>query len=100
MFPKINPMKTESWKKLKAHHQKMKKVRMTDLFRFDRQRFSRFSVSFEDLLVDYSKNLLSRETVRLLLGLAGECRLKEAIEKMFSGTRSTKPKSGRSFTWR
>ena len=85
MLPKINPTKTESWQKLKEHHREMKKVRMTDLFRSERQRFSRFSVNFEDFLVDYSKNLLTRETVRLLLGLARECRVKEAIERMFTG---------------
>ena len=85
MLPKINPAKTESWKKLKEHHRKMKKIRMADLFRLDRQRFSRFSISFDDFLVDYSKNILTRETVRLLLGLARECRVKEAIKRMFTG---------------
>ena len=58
---------------------------MVDLFRQDPERFSRFSVPFEDILVDYSKNIMTRETLRLLLGLARECKLKEAIERMFTG---------------
>ncbi len=85
MLPKINPTKTKSWKKLKEHYRVMKNHPMVDLFHQDPQRFSRFSVAFEDLLVDYSKNIITRETVRLLLGLARECKLKGAIEKMFTG---------------
>ena len=73
MLPKINPTKTKSWKNLKEHYRVMKNVHMADLFRFDRDRFSRFSVTFEDILVDYSKNVMNRETVRLLIGLAREC---------------------------
>jgi glucose-6-phosphate isomerase len=85
MLPKINPAKTNAWKRLKAHHREMRQVRMTDLFRQDPKRFSRFSVTFEDILLDYSKNIVTRETVRLLLGLARECHLKEAIRSMFRG---------------
>jgi glucose-6-phosphate isomerase len=85
MLPKINPTKTKSWKKLKEHYRVMKKRPMKDFFRQDPERFSRFSVTLEDLLVDYSKNIITRETVRLLLGLARECKLKEAIEGMFTG---------------
>jgi glucose-6-phosphate isomerase len=85
MFPKINPTRTKSWKKLKEHYRVMKKRHMLDLFRQDPERFSRFSLTFEDILVDYSKNILTRETVRLLLGLCRECRLKESIDRMFAG---------------
>ncbi len=85
MLPKINPTKTKSWKKLKEHYRVMKNRRMVDLFHQDSERFSRFSVTFEDMLVDYSKNIITKETFRLLLGLARECKLKEAIEKMFTG---------------
>ena len=85
MLPKINPIKTSAWKSLKEHHREMNQVHLTDLFRQDPRRFSRFSVTFEDILVDYSKNIITRETRRLLLGLARECRLKEAIRKMFTG---------------
>jgi glucose-6-phosphate isomerase len=58
---------------------------MLDLFHQDPERFSRFSAAFEDMLVDYSKNIITKETMRLLLGLARECKLKEAIEGMFAG---------------
>jgi glucose-6-phosphate isomerase len=85
MLPKISPTKTKSWKKLKEHHKVMKTCRMMDLFQRDPERFSRFSMTFEDMLVDYSKNILTRETFRLLLGLARECKLKQAIERMFTG---------------
>jgi len=63
----------------------MKGRRMVDLFRQDPERFSRFSITFQDMLVDYSKNIMTKETFRLLLGLARECKLKEAIERMFTG---------------
>jgi len=85
MLPKINPTKTRSWKKLKEHYRVMKTRRMVDLFRQDPERFSRFSVTFEEMLVDYSKNIITKETIRLLLGLARECKVKEAVERMFTG---------------
>ena len=85
MLSKINPTKTKSWKKLKEHYPVMKNRQMVDLFHQDPQRFSRFSAAFDDILVDYSKNIVTRETLRLLLGLARECKLKEAIQSMFAG---------------
>jgi glucose-6-phosphate isomerase len=85
MLPKINPTKTKSWKKLKEHYRVMKNRSMLDLFRQDPKRFLRFSLRFEDILVDYSKNMMTKETLHLLLGLARECKLKEAIERMFTG---------------
>ncbi len=85
MLPKINPTKTKSGKKLKEHYRVMKNRHMVDLFRQDPERFSKFSVTFEEMLVDYSKNIITKETMRLLLGLARECKLKEAIERMFTG---------------
>ncbi len=85
MLPKINPTKTKSWKKLKEHCRVMKNRQMVDLFHQDPERFSKFSIRFEDMFVDYSKNIITKETLRLLLGLARECKVKEAIEKMFTG---------------
>ena len=85
MLPKVNPTKTKSWKKLKEHYRVMKHRSMLELFRQDSKRFSRFSLRFEDILVDYSKNIMTKETFRLLLGLARECKLKGAIERMFTG---------------
>jgi glucose-6-phosphate isomerase len=85
MLPKINPTKTLSWKYLKAHYREMKNRRMVDLFEEDPGRFLKYSHSFEDLLVDYSKNILTGKTLDLLFGLARECRLREAVEAMFAG---------------
>ena len=58
---------------------------MRTLFEADPERFSRFSIRLGDILVDYSKNLLTEETLRLLLQLAEETGVPEAIADMFSG---------------
>mgnify|MGYP000013969511 CR=1 FL=1 len=85
MLPKINPTKTAAWKKIKAHHTEMKSVQMKNLFADDAKRFQKMSITFDDILFDYSKNIVTDETQKLLLELAAECKLKTAIEAMFSG---------------
>jgi len=85
LLKKIDATKTGSWKRLKAHFEKMKDVHMRDLFSQDPARFDRFSIGFEDLLVDFSKNRITLETMDLLLGLAEEVEVRDAIDKMFSG---------------
>ncbi len=85
MFPKTDPTKTQAWKALQTHRDELEGVHMRDLFAKNPKRFDEFSVLFEDLLFDYSKNLLTGKTMELLLALAGECRLKEATEAMFNG---------------
>jgi glucose-6-phosphate isomerase len=85
MLEHINPVRTGAWEKLKKHYTIMKCREMKDLFREDPERFARYSLRFEDVLVDYSKNLVDDETIRLLLDLAEEVRLKDATEKMFAG---------------
>lgn len=85
MLAKINPIETEAWKALQEHFQQMRKVHMRDLFARDPQRFEKFSLRFGDILFDYSKNILTEETLNLLLQLAYACKVKEAIEAMFSG---------------
>jgi len=85
MLDKINPVKTRAWKKLKEHYRVMKDRRMIDLFHEDPDRFFRFSLGFEEMTVDYSKNIITEETLRWLVELAEECHLKDAIEKMFRG---------------
>ncbi|MFC1579456.1 glucose-6-phosphate isomerase [Thermodesulfobacteriota bacterium] len=87
MLEKINPTKTGSWKRLEAHFEKMKHVHMRDLFAQDPARFDRFSIRFEDLLLDYSKNRITAETLDLLLGLVEEVQVRDAMDKMFSGDR-------------
>ncbi len=85
MLPRINPAETVSWKKLEAHYSQMRQVHLRDLFRSEPDRFQRFSLHFEDLLVDYSKNRINEETLTLLFDLARECGLPAAIESMFCG---------------
>ncbi len=84
-FPTINPTKTQAWKKLEAHADKMKQVHLRELFSQDPQRFNSFSQVEGDLLFDYSKNIITAETLTLLNELAGECGLNEAIKAMFEG---------------
>jgi glucose-6-phosphate isomerase len=85
MLDKINPTDTTAWKRLTAHYKTMKSKHMRDMFRKDPRRFSKLSLLFEDITIDFSKNILSGKTLKLLLELARECRVQNAIEEMFSG---------------
>ena len=85
MLPKINPTRSRTWSKLNDHHRKIKDVKMKDLFASDSERFNRFHLQFKDILVDYSKNRITDETLRLLLELAQEVGVKKAVKDMFTG---------------
>lgn len=85
MLDKKNPVRTAAWKALKSHYGVMKQRQMKDLFVEDPDRFNKFSIHFEDIIVDHSKNIINDETFRLLLDLARETGIEGAIEKMFSG---------------
>jgi glucose-6-phosphate isomerase len=85
MLDKIDPTDTTAWKKLTAHYKTMKSKHMRDMFRKDPRRFSKLSLMFEDITIDFSKNILSGKTLKLLLELARECRVQNAIEEMFRG---------------
>jgi glucose-6-phosphate isomerase len=85
MLPKVNPIMTKSWQSLNRHYAKMKKIHMQTLFAEDPQRFNKFSRRFNDMLIDFSKNRITEETLKLLIALTKECDVKSAIEKMFSG---------------
>ncbi len=85
MLPKINPTQTSAWKKLTAHYNEIKNERIKLLFEKDAQRFDKMSIIFNELLFDYSKNLVTDHTKQLLLELADECKLKLAMEAMFIG---------------
>ena len=84
-LPKINPTTTSSWKKLQDHFQNEKNNRIQDHFQNDPNRFEQFSIQWEDFLVDFSKNRLSKETLTLLEELAHEVDLKDAMEAYFGG---------------
>ncbi len=85
MLAKINPTKTNAWKSLFEHFQSMEGKTMKSFFENDNDRFTSFSNQFEDILVDYSKNIIDSETMKLLIDLAKECQLDEAIKALFSG---------------
>ncbi|MGN6180819.1 MAG: glucose-6-phosphate isomerase [Mucilaginibacter sp.] len=85
MLPNIDFTTTEAYKYLADHYVDIAGEHMKDLFKADSQRFAKFSTFFEDILLDYSKNRINDETFALLIQLAKECKLKEAIEAMFSG---------------
>ncbi len=74
-----------AWLALKEHHRVMTDVAMRDLFAQDPDRFSRFSLRLGDILFDYAKNRITTETMDLLVELAQQCQLDQAIEAMFSG---------------
>ncbi len=79
--------RTEAWKALLAHHQEVAPQLMRQMFAEDPDRFKRFSLRFEDILLDYSKNRVSSETMRLLLNLAAQANLKQWTERLMSGER-------------
>jgi glucose-6-phosphate isomerase len=84
-FPAINPTTTTSWQKLSIHSKEMLKVHMRELFSADKDRFKKFSQNEGDLLFDYSKNIITEETMALLYELAKDCKLSDAISAMFHG---------------
>ncbi|HFP2815643.1 TPA: glucose-6-phosphate isomerase [Escherichia coli] len=82
----INPTQTAAWQALQKHFDEMKDVTIADLFAKDGDRFSKFSATFDDqMLVDYSKNRITEETLAKLQDLAKECDLAGAIKSIFSG---------------
>ena len=85
MLAKINPATTKSWQNLRRHHDEIKSIHMKNLFASDPQRFKKFSIRFNDIVVDYSKNRITEETLNLLIQLAEETGIKDAIHTMFNG---------------
>jgi len=87
MLPTSNPSETTSWQKLEVLFLTMQATHMRELFAEDPTRFEKFNIQFEDILIDYSKNLIHDEVMKELFGLAAEVELKGAIEAMFRGIR-------------
>lgn len=85
MLNSINFTQTPAFKKLKAHHRTISKKHLKELFVEDKSRFKKFSIKFNDILLDYSKNNINRRTIGYLTDLAKECDLYGAIEQMFNG---------------
>lgn len=77
--------KTKAWKKLENHYKHFRKLQMKDLFAVDPDRAKKFSVNFDAMYLDYSKNRINDRTMKLLLNLARECDLENKIKAMFKG---------------
>jgi len=90
MLPNHNPTETQAWQKLGSHFLMMQATHMRDLFKEDPSRFAKFQVQLGDLLFDYSKNIITEETLGYLQELAKEVELKEAIHVMFGGDKINK----------
>jgi glucose-6-phosphate isomerase len=85
MLKSVNPTQTKAWEKLTKHYEATSSTQMKDLFGQDERRFEKFSTQFNTILVDYSKNRITEETLSLLVELAEECDLKNGIKAMFDG---------------
>jgi len=85
MLPNIDFTTTQSYKYLTDHYIDVVSESLKSLFESDNQRFKKFSVEFEEILLDYSKNRVTDQTIALLLQLAKECMVNNAIDAMFSG---------------
>ena len=80
-----NPTNTIAWQKLQKHFQEMQNASMVSMFKEDTTRTAQFHLKWNDFLVDYSKNIINKETMNLLFKLADEAQLKDAIAKYFDG---------------
>ena len=81
----INPTKTTAWKELTEHFKNVKDLQIKDLFADDNSRKENFSIDFDNIKVDFSKNRITKKTIELLVELANQSELKDAINKQFSG---------------
>ena len=82
----INPTNTQAWKALEAHQSQLAHTTIADLFKQEENRFNDYSLTFENqILVDFSKNKINQETLKLLRQLAKESALDGAINAMFTG---------------
>ena len=91
MLKNINPTHTEAWKALTAHFEDAQDLQLSELFANDSERFNKFSANFgDDILLDFSKNLITEETMSKLFALAEQTELKAAIADLFSGEKINK----------
>ncbi|MBS7334148.1 MAG: glucose-6-phosphate isomerase [Weeksellaceae bacterium] len=81
----INPTTTLAWKNLQAHYESIQHTTIKELFEANPKRFEQFSIQYPSLLIDYSKNRINAETIQLLVDLAKETGVDEAIQQMFNG---------------
>ncbi|WP_115460973.1 glucose-6-phosphate isomerase [Winogradskyella aurantiaca] len=84
-LPRINPTGTAASNQLLEHYKEIKDLHLKDLFKADTDRAEKLTFEWEDFYVDFSKNRITEKTIDLLVKLADEVKLKEAIEKQFAG---------------
>ncbi|AEK23872.1 Phosphohexose isomerase [Capnocytophaga canimorsus Cc5] len=85
MLQVVNPTTTKAWMSLQKHFEATQNTSMKSLFEQDPNRAKRFSIQWQDFLVDYSKNRIDSTTMDLLVQLVEQCGLKDALEKYFEG---------------
>ena len=85
MLPHINPTTTAAWSSVKQNSERLKKTNLKTLFSQDGERFQKLSFRFDDIVFDLSKNIIDADSLKALIQLANECRLKEGIKAMFDG---------------
>jgi len=74
-----------AWRELLAHYEQVAELQLTQIFADDPQRAKEFSLEFQGLFLDYSKNRITRESLDFLMNLADEVQLPAAINDMFAG---------------
>ena len=84
---KIDPTKTKSWDNLNSHYKTIKSTSIKDLFKVNPLRSDDFKIEWEDFYVDFSKNIINSNTIKLLIELCKEVDLKNSIDKFFSGVK-------------
>lgn len=85
MLKSINPVKTRSWTDLQSDYELLRSENMRNMFESDPERAEKFTLKFEEMIVDFSKNIIDENTLKHLFNLAEECALKDAITKEFDG---------------
>jgi glucose-6-phosphate isomerase len=91
-MPKPRITQTKYWKALHVHFEEMSAVHMCDLFADDSKRAERFALNQGQILLDYSKNRITEQTLELLIALAREAGLNQAIKDMFSSEKINRSK--------
>lgn len=84
-LPRKNPTESPKWQELKTHYQSLKNAHMLDLFKEDPQRTEKLSIDLDEMLLDFSKNRLTQDTLNLLIDLARDLDLEAGIDKLFKG---------------
>ncbi|MDI9357512.1 MAG: glucose-6-phosphate isomerase [Phycisphaerales bacterium] len=87
MLPRQNPTTTVAWHLLAKHYLSLRQHTLVDLFQQDPNRFDKLSYRIEKMVVDFSKNYLTQETIDCFVKLARTLNLNQSIEALFNGTR-------------